>query len=490
MSRRKLKNIFDSGFEAVFVFFKSLAKIISKQSKVINGQGEDIADLKKRLKALEDRLSQNSSNSSKPPSTDWFKKKINLRKKTGKSPGGQYGHRGHNLKMVETPDSIIVHEVSACSGCGRSLEDISANSYRKRQVFDLPSIKIKVQEHRAQEKICPHCGQVSRSPFPESVDQPTQYGPVVKAYAVYLNQYQLLPYGRIRELFLDLFGTGLSAGTIVNANRTCSGALKSVEELIKDKITASPVVHFDETGLYTEQKRWWLHVASTDNLTYYGCHPKRGKAATDDIDILPNFSGVAIHDGWDTYFKYECGHGLCNAHHLRELKGIQESCKQKWVSDMASLLVEIKEAVDKKRIVADKLDKNEIDSFKDRYDKIIARGLAKNPPVKKRDGPKKRGRIKQSKATNLLLRLKKYRKETLLFMYDFDVPFENNLAERDIRMVKVQQKISGTFRSAEGAGTFCRIRGYISTVKKNSLSVINAIESAFKGDPIIVPALL
>lgn len=266
-------------------------------------------------------------------------------------------------------------------------------------------------------------------------------------------------------------------------------ALKPVEEAIKDKITASPVVHFDETGLYTEEDRWWLHIASTEYLTYYGCHPKRGKAATDDMDILPNFSGIAVHDGWDTYFRYKCGHGLCNAHHLRELKGIEEFSGQKWAPDMASLLVEIKEAVDERRIAADRLEEDEIEGFKDRYDKIIEKGLAKNPPIKKRDGPKKRGRIKQSKAANLLLRLKKYRKETLCFMYDFDVPFENNLCERDARMAKVQQKISGTFRSAEGARTFCRIRGYISTVRKNSLSVIDAIQSVFEGDPIVVPAL-
>ena len=475
MSRRKLKTIFETGFEAVY--------------RLVKKQFDEILSLKKRIKALEDRLNQNSSNSSKPPSSDWPTKKINLRKKTGKSPGGQKGHRGHNLKMVDSPDTIKVHNVSSCSGCGRSLEDISPDDYSKRQVFDLPPIEIKIEEHRSEEKSCPHCGLLNRAFFPEGVDQPTQYGPRIKAYAVYLNQYQLLPYERIRELFVDLFGTGLSAGTIVNANRTCYGALKPVEDMIKNKVTASGVVHFDETGLYTEQKRWWLHIASTDNLTYYECHPKRGAAATDDIDILPNFSGIAIHDGWDTYFKYKCGHGLCNAHHLRELKGIEESCEQKWASDMASLLVEIKEAVDKRRIAADKLEEDETNGFKDRYDKIVKRGLAKNPPVKKRDGPKKRGRIKQSKATNLLLRLKKYREETLLFMYDFDVPFENNVAERDARMMKVQQKISGTFRSVEGARTFCRIRGYISTTKKNSLSVIDAIQAAFEGDPIIVPAL-
>lgn len=482
MKRKDIIKVYNTGPEAVIRLVESLIKIIDRQ-------GEDIEDLKKRIKALEDRLSQNSSNSSRPPSSDWPTKKRSLRKKTGRSPGGQKGHRGHNLKMVDSPDSINLISVSSCSGCGRSLEDILPDGYSKRQVFDLPPIKIEVIEHRAEEKSCPHCGQLNRAPFPEGVDQPTQYGTAIKAYAVYLNQYQLLPYERIRELFLDLFGTGLSTGTIVNANRTCYGALKPVEDMIKDKVTASGVVHFDETGLYTEKKRWWLHVASTEDLTYYGCHPKRGKAATDDIDILPNFNGVAIHDGWDTYFNYSCGHGLCNAHHLRELKGIEESCKQKWAPDMASLLVEIKEAVDERREVADKLDEHEIDSFKDRYDKIIKRGLAKNPPVKKRDGPKKRGRIKQSKATNLLLRLKKYREETLLFMYDFDVPFENNVAERDARMMKVQQKISGTFRSADGARTFCRIRGYISTVRKNSLSVIDAIQSAFEGDPIIVPAL-
>ena len=479
MKRKDIIKVYNAGPEAVI---KLVESIILKQQ-------EDILDLKKRIKALEDRLSQNSSNSSRPPSSDWPTKKRSLRKKTGRSPGGQKGHKGHNLKMAGSPDSIKVHNVSSCSGCGRSLEDISPAGYRKRQVFDLPPIEVEVTEHRAQEKTCPHCGQLNRSPFPKGIDQPTQYGPRIKAIAVYLNQYQLLPYDRTRELFLDLFGTGLSAGTIVNTNRVCSVALKPVEDMIKDKVIASPVVHFDETGLYTEQKRWWLHVASTEDLTYYECHPRRGKTATDDIDILPGFNGIAIHDGWDTYFRYKCGHGLCNAHHLRELKGIEECYKQKWASDMASLLVEIKEAVDKKRDIADRLDKYEIDNFKDRYDKIIKQGLTKNPPVKKRDGPKKRGRIKQSKATNLLLRLKKYRKETLAFMYDFDVPFDNSQAERDIRMAKVQQKISGTFRSADGARTFCRIRGYISTTRKNSLSVIDAIGAAFEGDPIIVPAL-
>ena len=479
MSRRRLKAIFETGFEAVFDLFKSQAKIIAKKSK-------EISALKKCIKTLEDRLSQNSTNSSKPPSTDWPIKKRSLRKKTGRSPGGQKGHKGHNLKMAEVPDSIRVHKVHTCSGCGRSLEDIAPDGYSKRQVFDLPPIKVEVTEHRAEKKTCPHCGCKNKASFPQGISQPTQYGPRIKAILIYLNQYQLLPYERTSELFLDLFGIELSAATIVNTNRVAFEALKPYEDKIKNKIIASQVVHFDETGLYTEGDRWWLHAAATDSLTYYSAHPKRGKAATDFIDILPGFFGVAVHDAWNTYFRYNCSHALCNAHHLRELKGVEECYGQKWGTDMTDLLLKIKEAVDTKRKVADRLDKDTIESFKDKYDRIIAKGLAENLNPKVREGPKKRGRIKQSRARNLLCRLKENWRETLYFMYDFEVPFDNSLAERDIRMVKVQQKISGTFRSSDGAKTFCRIRGYISTARKNSLSVIDAIQSAFEGNPFMV----
>ena len=479
MKRKEIIKAYRAGSEAVI-------KLVSSMAKVIARQAEYITELKKRIKALEDRLSQNSTNSSKPPSTDWPKKKRSLRKKTGRSPGGQKGHKGYNLKMVDNPESIRVHRVSTCSKCGSSLEDVLPTGYRKRQVFDLPPIKVEVTEHRTEEKICPHCGQLNEAFFPGGINQQTQYGSRIKSILTYLNSYQLLPYERTSELFSDLFDIELSAGTIVNANRVCSGALKSVEEMIKDKITASPVVHFDETGLYTEGDRWWLHVASTKDLTYYASHPRRGKAATEDIGILPNFYGTAVHDSWDTYFKYSCSHALCNAHHLRELKAVKECYSQKWAGDMSSLLVEIKEAVNKKSEVADKLDKDKIDGFKKRYDKIIKGGLAENPPDRVRDGPKKRGRIKQSKARNLLCRLKEHWRETLSFMYDFDIPFDNSQAERDIRMIKVQQKISGTFRSADGAKTFCRIRGYISTARKSSLSVIDAIQAAFEGNPFMV----
>ena len=258
-----------------------------------------------------------------------------------------------------------------------------------------------------------------------------------------------------------------------------------MEKEIKRQAVDSPVVHFDETGMGVNGKREWSHVAGTETLTCYAAHPKRGHEATEAMGILPDFQGMAVHDFWKPYFKYNCRHALCNAHHLRELKGILEQDKQEWPRDMIDLLLEIKRAVDEKRTVADKLDPVQIKGFEERYDQVIENGLAENPLPLSQGQPGRRGRKKQSKAKNLLDRLNTHRKKALAFMYDFSVPFDNNQAERDIRMMKVQQKISGTFRSAQGANIFCRIRGYISTVRKNSLSVINTIQAAFEGNPFI-----
>ena len=259
MNRKDILTVYNAGPEAVIALIEGL----------ILKQQQEITELKKRIKALEDRLGQNSSNSSKPPSSDWPKKQRSLRTKSGKFPGGQKGHKGHNLKMVTVPDATIVHGVSACCRCGSSLMDTKPAGYRKRQVFDLPPIKVYVEEHRAEDKICPHCGCKNEPLFPESISQPTQYGPRIKAICTYLSQYQLLPYERTAELFSDLFGIEIAASTIVNTNRACFDALKSTEDNIKQQIAASPVVHFDETGLYAEAVRWWLHSASTEHLTYY-----------------------------------------------------------------------------------------------------------------------------------------------------------------------------------------------------------------------------
>jgi len=478
MKREDILSVYKAGPEAVIKLVNSLTTIIDELE-------EQIIELKERVKTLEDRLNKNSHNSSKPPSTDNFVKPKTQRQKSGRSVGGQKGHPGRTLKMVDDPNYTIIHQVSVCKKCGHSLKEIQADSYERRQVFDLPPIKVEVTEHQAESKICPYCGCLNKATFSKEAQQPVQYGPRLRSIGIYLNQYQLLPYERISELFADLFGHQLSEATLVNTNKTFYEILEPVEEKIKQEVIASAAIHFDETGLYIEGKREWLHVASTEILTFYAAHPKRGHEATDEIGILPKFQGTAVHDFWKPYFRYLCQHALCNAHHLRELTFILEQDKQEWPKEMIDLLLKIKEDVEKKKAIANQLEPLQIKSFEEEYDQIIQKGLAENPPLITFNQPKKRGRKKQSKAKNLLDRLKKYRQETLAFMYDFSVPFDNNQAERDIRMMKVQQKISGTFRSSQGAKSFCRIRGYISTVRKNFLSVIDAIQSAFEGNPFI-----
>jgi len=447
-----------------------------------------IAELEERIKSLEDQINKNSRNSSKPPSTDSFRKIKGQRKPSGKSVGGQKGHKGHTLEIAENPDHLIVHPVTKCETCGRSLCDEKAVSYERRQVFDLPPINVEVFEHKSESKICPNCGCLNKAAFPKEVAYPVQYGTRLKSVAVYLNQYQLVPFDRLRETFVDLFNHRLSQSTLVDANLAFCDTLEPVEVAIKQQITESPVICLDETGMRIEGKRKWCHVVSTENLTYYAASIHRGSEANEDMGILPVYSGTAMHDGWNSYFKFNCKHALCNSHHLRDLTFIHEEEKQNWAKDLIDLLISIKAVVDRRTPIHSKLDPAEIKDFEERYDHIIEMGKLENPPpiISSSQGLiKKRGKKKKTKAQNLLERLDKYRREALSFMYDFGVPFDNNLAERDLRMMKVQQKISGNFRSWEGAAAFCRIRGYISTVKKNSRSVIEAIQRAFEGNPFL-----
>lgn len=456
-------DIYHSGPEAVFELLEIMSKTIV---------------------LLEARLNMNSHNSSKPPSTDEFCKPKSRREKSDNPSGGQKGHPGHTLKMTDNPDHIVVHRIDSCSNCGGHLEEIETPDYEKRQVFDLPPLKLEVTEHRCERRKCPHCGSISKSTFPEDVTQSVQYGNNVKSLCIYLNEYQLLPSDRLTEFFGDVFHHTISEGTLFNINRATYEALESVEVEIKDRVAAANVVNFDETGIRVGGKRQWLHVASTHNLTHYAYHAKRGTEATDQIDILPRFKGTAVHDFWKPYLTYKCFHALCNAHHIRELIAILEITGQEWPQEMIDLLLEIKAAVAERKGIANTLELEQISIYEQKYQQIIERGYLKNPPP---DEPpkKKRGKVKQSKARNLLNRLCNYQRETLAFMYDFNVPFENNLAERDVRMMKVKQKISGTFRSDLGAKMFCRIRGYISTARKNSIPVLTAIKSALAGNPYI-----
>ena len=445
--------------------------------------------LKKRVKELEGQLKLNSRNSSKPPSSDGFSKPPTVRKKTGKPPGGQAGHEGHTLQMVESPDHTVIHTVSECFSCGRSLERVATTDHERRQVFDLPPVKVEVTEHRAERKTCPRCGSLSRASFPEGVTQPVQYGPRLKAAAVYMSQYQLIPYERATDVFSVLFGCDVSEGTLVNWNRAASEMLKPVEGEIKRLLAGSPVANFDETGMRVEGRGAWLHVASTDKLTHYAVHPKRGRRATDDIGILPGFRGTAVHDCWSPYLTYGCSHALCCAHLIRELTFQQEENAQEWAGDMKELLLEEYAAVNEAKARGSQcLKRRQVKEFEKSYERILSKGFRANPLPEARGQPSRRGRKKKTKARNLLERLRDHQGKVLAFTRDFSVPFDNNLAERDLRMAKVKQKISGTFRSLEGAHDFCRIRGYISTARKNSVPVIQALADVFEGKP-FVPAV-
>jgi transposase len=478
-SREYILAVYNQGFEAVF-------KLVLILWAIIASQATKNAEFETKIKSLEDKLSKNSRNSSKPPSTDTKKKTRSLRGKSDKPVGGQKGHKGSTLRMVKNPDQVIIHPVNECKSCGRSLRDTPVANHECRQVFDMPPIKVIVTEHRAEIKVCPHCASLNKAAFPKGVQHTTQYGSRLKAFAAYFSQYQLIPFDRLAEIFADLYNHHLSQGSLVNVNKELYNILAPVEEFIKQKLIMSFAVCFDETGMRIEGKREWCHTASTNLLTFFAPNHFRGSKANEDMGILTVFKGVAMHDFWSAYFKFNCSHALCNAHHLRDLTFIHEEDKQSWAKMMIDLLIEIKEAVDTRKPIDSKLNPAEIKAFEEKYDRVIEMAMLENPPpidAGLQGQVKKRGRKKKTKAQNLLERLQEYRREALAFMYDFRVPFDNNQAERDERMIKVQQKISGTFRSWDGARSFCRIRGYISTARKNSISVIDAIQGAFDGTP-------
>lgn len=477
LTREEILAFYNAGPEAV-------VQLVTMLMDTVEILSAEVVQLKERVKTLEDRLVKDSHNSSKPPSSDGFVKPKSQRPKSNQPVGGQKGHPGHTLKMTANPDHVVTHSPSHCRDCNCDLQTITYQNVERRQVFDLPPVRMEITEHHAEEKTCPVCGCINKGVFPATVSQPVQYGPNIKAVTVYLTQYQLLPYERTSELLFDLFGVELSEATLVNINQTCHTILEPMSEVIKQQIIIAPVAHFDESGLYIGGKREWLHVSSTPNATYYEAHPKRGDQATRQIGILPRFQGTAVHDYWKSYLKYLCRHGLCNAHHLRELTAIFELDNQVWPKNMIELLLEIKKTVSQQRTGAYQLEPDQIKTYEACYDQIIQQGFAENPLSFSPCPPRKRGKAKQTKARNLLNRFQHHRRDVLAFMYDFQVPFDNNQAERDIRMIKVKQKVSGTFRSRNGASAFCRIRGYMSTVKKNSLSIMDAMKSIFDGYPL------
>jgi transposase len=435
-----------------------------------------------RLDKLEAILLKNSSNSSKPPSSDGFKRKTKSRRVSGKaSPGGQKGHPGSTLKRAAVADEVQVHAPpSRCDGCGSMLDmghaTVEANG---RQVIDLPPVRVKIVEHRLQSVRC-RCGKVHAGRYPEAVTQAVQYGPAIKAALVYLTQYQHMPMKRCTGAMQDLFGVHISPASVHAAIAQAHGVVAPFVQDLGESMLQAPVIHFDETGMRVGKKLHWMHSASTDNAVLYQVHPRRGREALLAANLLPRFEGVAVHDGWPAYDSFNVTHALCNAHHLRELEFIVDSTGQQWAKDMIGLLVQINDAVNAS--VGAVLSTEVAAAYRRQYRHLVEQGLAVNPETMTDPTRKdKRGGIRQTFARNLLRRLDERADDVLRFMTDAQVPFTNNLAERDIRMPKLKQKVSGCYRTLAGAQAYCSIRSYLGTLQKRSAELMQALTALFAG---------
>jgi transposase len=463
LTREEFHKIYEQGEEATYALFMSLVR---------------------RIEALEQRLGINSTNSSKPPSSDGLAKPNpkpkSLRERTGKKTGGQEGHTGTTLSPKENPDVIIIHELERCSCCGCDLSRETGMVIQKRQVADLPKIVLQYTEHRIVEKECPHCHQKNQGEIPKGIDDSAvQYGPRVLALLVYLSVEQFLSYERIVETCEAMFGFRPSEGTVHKALNTCHEELTLFEEEVKAKLKEAEVLHCDETGIRMGGKTGWLHVASTKDLTYYHVDEKRGKEAFDRIGLLSGYGGTAIHDCLSSYFQYDISHGLCNAHILRELKYVLEEMGQSWALEMSNLL---KAGLSKKERSGIP-EAEEYAEYEQSYMKILSEGKERQPPASpKREGQK--GREAKSKSLNLIERMERHRESLLAYLREEEVPFTNNQAERDIRMTKVKMKVSGGFRTKEGACMFARIRAAISTMQKQGRKIFDSLQSVFMSIPL------
>ena len=423
---------------------------------------KEIKFLKERVDELERRLGLNSSNSSKPPSSDGLRKPpSSLRPKGNKPSGGQKGHKGHTLTQVPDPDQVIYHTIENCVVCHASLKETQSTGIIKRQVFDIPEPRIEITEHQVEMKLCA-CGHMNRASFPETIKAPVQYGPRVKALTVYLSVQQLIPEDRLQAVFADLFCLPISTATLASINQEMGEKIAPLQDNVLKALKVADVKHLDETGFRIGKKTQWLHVISNSFATHYRAREKRG-------DLLEDLKGILVHDHWKPYFQLkEVSHALCNAHHLRELKALEEFEKEPWAFKMSRLLTVSNDLKDPPTSRILKL-----------YDQIVAEGIAfheQQPSLGKLHNKKRKGH-------NLALRLRGFKDCVLRFLEREEVPFTNNQAEQDIRMMKVKQKISGGFRTPQGAETFCLIRGFLSTCRKQGLNLFQSLNLTIANSP-------
>jgi transposase len=445
-----------------------LVEMVAERDAVIAELRAEIADLKARLDA-------DSSNSSLPPSREGLAKKPARPRRKGGRPGKRKGDPGKHLAQVADPDEVVEHAPQVCEGCDGDLDDAPVVGAARRQVFDIPPLRLRVTEHCAQRRRCA-CGHITAARFPDAATAPACYGPGVRALIVYLAVHQHLPVDRTAQLLADVLGAPVSTGTVAAATTQAAAKVAAAVAAIRARLIAAAVVCFDETGARIAGRLHWLHVAATALCTLVTAHPKRGTDATDAAGVLPRFGGVAVHDGWAPYRRYtNATHGLCNAHHLRELQAAAEAGHH-WAADLADVLrYAHRNVVAAKAAGQTRLPDEVLASIRARYDGHLTQGIDAT------DG-------RRSKPAALAKRLARYRDDALRFTVDFAVPFDNNQAERDIRMVKLQQKISGCWRTLPGAHAFCTVRSYTATARKHGINTLDALHDAFAGQPWMPPA--
>ena len=465
----------------------SLNEAAQESHQTIRSLNDTVTELSQRIKELTERLGMNSRNSSKPPSSDNFEKPApkSLRSPSGKKTGGQPGHPGSHLDITADPDEVIMHMPHACFGCPQ--RDICASRAcvgEIRKVVDAV-VTVKVTAHQSLVLDCPLHGISRKGEFPEDVKASVQYGENLQALTIAMNTVGAVSLNRTQEILAGVFGIPLSTGTIVNMVNRCADGLAGILDVIREKVATSEVGHFDETGTSVAGKKHWVHSASSLLFTYLTVNAKRGHQGMEAGQVLPWFLGIAVHDCWLPYWKYSrILHALCCAHLLRELVAAQERHPgQEWAAEFKKLLLGMKAAKEQAVEMGEsKLSEERLQEFSQEYDKIITKGRSENPPPPE-DGNAagKRGRKKKGKTLALIERLETHKASVCLFVNNFDVPFDNNLAERDIRMVKTKTKVSGCFRSLEGAENYLKIMSYVGTVKKHGRSAYDAIKQSLLG---------